>query len=449
VAGAASVLAAGVAAFVLDPRLGVAALGLPALVVVAASPSLGAALLLFVLPLEELASLVSGSMLTFHKLLGMAVIGAWGLRVLVRRERVRLPPTAAPLGALVLWGACSTLWSVDPEHTLRVTLTWLQLFGLYLLVVNVLDSPAALRRALYAHLAGASVLAVLGLYIAGHGILQAGRAAVVIDHELVLEPNAFAGALVLPVVIALVAGLDRSRGDFERIGVALAGGLCLTTIVLTLSRGPLLALATVTLLVSVARGRPWLVPGAVLLAAPGLMLVGPELWERLAEGATLADRGAGRLDIWRVGWVVVASAPVHGIGLGCFPLVYFAFLSQATGISWRHVLGVVEKMERYPHNIYVGTAAELGAVGLALLGGVLGAHLRAAWLGWRALEGRRATTANLALVGLAGLVALVVEGATFDVAHRKYFWLCLGLAALTPLQPALATVPAGAVRRAA
>lgn len=431
VIGAAAVaVGAAVAGYAVDPRLGVAMLGLPIIVLVVASPAVGAALLLFALPLEELAGVSPGGAVTLHKLLGVAVIGAWLLGALVRRRAIRVPLIALPLGALVLWGATSMLWSFDPGETLHATATRVQLFGLYLLVVNVLDRPDTLRRALYAHVAGCAVLAVAGLYLAGSGILQAGRAAVVVDQQLVLEPNAFGGALILPVVVSLIAGTDRARPALERIALVVVGTLCLTTIVLTLSRGPLIALATALVVVSIVERRLWLLAAGALVVVPGLLIAGGALWERLTEAATLADRGAGRLDIWRVGWAVFASHPVAGIGLGCFPIIYLSFLSRATGISAKHVAAVLEKSLKFPHNIYVGTAAEGGVVGIALLGASLGAHLRAAFGGWHALATRRHPAAGLALVAVAALVAFVVEGATFDIAHRKYFWLTLGLATL-------------------
>src|SRR5947208_213334 len=83
-------------------------------------------------------------------------------------------------------------------------------------------------------------LAALGLYLAGHGLRQAGRAAIVVNHELLLEPNAFAAALLLPLAVCLGA-IDRTRPAAEVAALVLAGALFVTTIVLTLSRGALLA----------------------------------------------------------------------------------------------------------------------------------------------------------------------------------------------------------------
>jgi len=424
-------LAVGAGAFALAPTLGAAVVALPIGLLVLASPAVGTALLLFVLPLEELAAIAPGGGLTLHKLLGVGVIGAWLLRALVMRQPIVLPLVSLWVGGFLVWAVASALWAVEPGTVIRTGFTFAQLAALYVLVVNVLDTPGRLRLALGAHVAGATALAAIGLVIAQEGILQAGRAAIVIDRQLVVESNAFGGALVLPLVVALVGAVDGTRRFLERAALGVAGLVCATALVLTLSRGPLVALAVALVLVSAARRQLWVPVAGVAVALPGLVLVGPALWERLVEGVTLADRGAGRLDIWRVGWAVVRSHPLAGVGLGCFPAIYATFLSEATGISWRHVMALMRKSDWYPHNIYVGTTAELGAFGIALLLALLAAHLRSAAVAWRRLD-VGAPAAALALTAGAGLAALAVEGVSFDVLHRKYTWLALGLAAAAP-----------------
>jgi O-antigen ligase len=448
VSGGIVLLAAGGLAFLLSPRLGALALAVPVGLIVWTSPALGAAFLLFLLPLEELAALTPDGVLTLHKLLGVAVFGAWAVRALVRHEEVRLPPGLLPLGLLVAWGATSVLWAVDPRIALQTTTTAVQLLAFYVLVANVLDTPATLRRALGAHVAGGVVLSLAALWLMHEGILQRGRAAIVVDQQLLVQPNALAAVLILPVTITLVGALDRGRAGFERIALAAAGVLCLTAVMLTMSRGALFALAAVIAVVSAARGA-WLLVLGLALALPGAWLAGPELAQRLAEGATFADRGAGRLDIWQVGWVVIRDNPLVGVGLGCFPLVYYDYLSQATGISWAHVMGVLHTLQKASHNAYLGTTAELGVIGLALFVWALGAHLRDAFVAWRALDRRRHPAADVMLVGVAALVACVVLAFASDIENRKFLWLAFGMAAVGRLHVARAVRAPASLRRAA
>jgi O-antigen ligase len=432
IAGGAACLVGAVLAWQADPRLGIAALGAPAAVALLASPSLATALLFFSVPLEEVSAVLPGSSLV--KLIGVLAAGSWLLNVLMARGRVRLPPVALPLLGFALWAACSALWAIAPTEVLRLSVTLAQLVALYLLVPNVLDTPLRLRRALDAHVAGAVVLAAVAIRVTEEGVLQQGRTAIVVDGQMLLESNFLAAALIVPVALALVGALDPARRRLARLLLAGAGALCLTAIVLTMSRGALLAIALVAGIVTVARGQ-FIVPlvGA-LLAAPGLAFVGPIFWERWTEAATLADRAAGRLDILEVGWLVVRSRPLAGVGLGGFPLVYYDYLSEAAGVAAKHAEAVAKAMIKFPHNIYLGSAAELGAVGLALLLVALAVHLRAAFRGWRALRAARHPAAPLALATLAGLAALALQGASLDVLYRKYFWMTLGLAALVHLR---------------
>jgi len=447
---AASALAGVALVFPSDPRLGLLGLAAPLGLLVAVSPPTGVALLLFTLPLEELGTLLPSGTLTL-KLLGVLVAGAWLVNTLVRRRPIAVPRSAVPLVLFVVWGAASTAWAAEPAIATRGAATLVQLLLLYLLVLNVLDTPARLRRALHAHVAGGVLLAAFALWLTREGVLQAGRSAIVVNHELVLEPNALAAALLLPVAVCLTGGLDGTRRPLERLCLAIAGMVCVMVMVLTLSRGAFIGLAAIALVVSLARRQPWLIVGVGLVALPGLVVAGPQLADRLLEGVTLADRGAGRLDIWRVASVVIQSHPLLGVGLGCFPAIYFEYLSRAAGVSWRHAFDIASgTMEKYPHNTFVGATAELGVVGLVLLVAALAVHLRQALASWRLLAARRHAAAGLVLASLAGLAAVAVVGLSCDVAHRKYLWLALGLTAVGRL-PGAAVAGAGAppLRRAA
>jgi O-antigen ligase len=443
-------LALAALAFVLDPRLGVVALGAPLGLAMIASPPVGVALLLFVLPLEELGAFSPGGLFTVQKVLGVVVLGGWLLHALVHRQPIRIPSLALPVAAFVLWGAASTLWAAEQATALSMTARYVQLLGLYLLLANVLDSPRVLRGALLAHVGGATALACLGLYLAAQGILQGGRAAIVVERELVLDSNAFAAALLLPVAVCLTGVFDRCRPSLERWGLGVAGTLCLTTMMLTQSRGALVALFTMALVVAVARRRIAFVAAVALLALPGLVLAGPELWQRMSEGLTLVDRGAGRLDIWMVGWVVIASHPLTGVGLGGFPIVYGDYLSAASGISHRHVQGVLQTWRKAPHSSYLGTTAELGVVGLTLFVVTLATHVRSVFKAWRGLEALRHPAAGLLLATLAALIAFAVFSLSFDTVHRKPFWVVLALSTLGSVRRAHVTsVAAEPARRAA
>src|SRR5262249_9156282 len=75
------------------------------------------------------------------------------------------------------------------------------------------------------------------------------------------------------------------------------------------------------------------------------------------------DRGSDRLDIWNAAIQVFKDHPVIGIGADNFK----------TGV------GKVYGVDMMPHSIYIGTAVELGFIGLILLLSWIGVLLVKAW----------------------------------------------------------------------
>jgi hypothetical protein len=151
-----------------------------------------------------------------------------------------------------------------------------------------------------------------------------------------------------------------------------------------------------------------LMAGAALLI-PG---VAAPILGRFSEAA--ADGGSGRLDIWAVGATIFAQHPLFGVGFAGFPAAFtpeVVRISEVPGLSPDSIM-----LARGPHSIFVGTAAELGAIGIALLGLFL----------WRVYSAQ----SGLSLWNFvrAALVATLVQAMLLDVLERKALWLVLGIA---------------------
>lgn len=155
-----------------------------------------------------------------------------------------------------------------------------------------------------------------------------------------------------------------------------------------------------------------------LLSADGnwLMVAGP-LGARFREA--LESGGAGRTDIWAVGWHALGKYWAFGAGLDNFPLVYNEF--SETAARW---LGY----DRGAHNIYLGVFVELGLAGLILLIAAIVVHFRRLK---QALESSR--PGALALHG--AFWGMLLMGATADIVWRKYFWLLWGSVLLVSSSP--------------
>ena len=176
-------------------------------------------------------------------------------------------------------------------------------------------------------------------------------------------PNSFAAMMLLliPPALALAAG----RGSPPRIRW-LAGGLAavfLGGLVLTISRGPWLALALALaawpLLVP---GRPWRrrLGGAAVLAlavlAAGLVLYATLPGVRARFDRLRADHGErSRPIMWRAAWGLFRSAPVAGTGAGSYNILFE-----------RHRPEQFADETQWAHNDYLNTLSDYGVAGFAL-----------------------------------------------------------------------------------
>lgn len=178
------------------------------------------------------------------------------------------------------------------------------------------------------------------------------------------NPNISGGAIAMTMIVALVA-VPRV---WRELLVLVAG----IGVVLTVSRGALLALAASLLLMfvrgNISRRRLGLavVAASLLVAAGGVpawtdndvILKQTDLLDRLTYGGSLADPNTGsRLSLAESGLRQFADSPWVGAGLGA--------------TDWQHALGT--------HNIYVMHLAEHGMLGLGIVPLLLGILLYRAW----------------------------------------------------------------------
>jgi O-antigen ligase len=226
-------------------------------------------------------------------------------------------------------------------------------------------------------------LALLALVVVGYGLLgdvglldlttsfaADGR----LDQPLSYW-NAMGALAAVGVVLCARIAVDATRRVELRGTAAVALLPLLAGLYLTYSRGALaalgLGLVALALLAPEARplweraGRRWRLVvgwGAVLLLAGALVLVAVDRASPPARGATaqrFADIGSNRADYWRVAVDSFAGAPLQGVGTAGFR------------VEWLRERDVAEGAVDV-HSLYLETAAELGLVGLALLGAFVG-----------------------------------------------------------------------------
>ena len=350
---------------------------------------------------------------------------------------VRLRGAAVPTGASILWFAMlgwaglSVLWSANPVASLRFCIVAASLVSL-LVVVSISQTRErdldVFRVAVI--LGGIAVGAyaisrVLGPGLPVHGVAERFSIGTGSD----ADPNILAASLLLPLALSLeriiVGGTRWWRPWMWRVGGVVGAVMVSTAIVLTGSRGGLLAslamlvllLATGVISATTRRATLQIVAGAVGVGLVAVLVVAVDpraVSSLVPAGATdaLARIGAegtsGRAEIWGVGVEICRESCAFGVGIGAFPVAY----DEAAPFSG---VGRFVGQGRPAHNLYLQIAVELGVIGLSLFVAAMLAE-------WR--RSRRITISQ-ALATRPILLGLLVVNLSLSAIWFKYFWLAL------------------------
>jgi hypothetical protein len=400
------------------PLVMLAALGLAVAAAIMQQPIVG--LYLFVAAMLTEASWMLGSV-SAARLLGMLVLVAWVARGLARGRLAIVVPAQAWLAALfALWAFVSVLWAGDTASWVTAWLLLLQSAALYILVVNLVDSVQRLRAVLAIITVVNMALALLTLLQVVIGNVGAGR--VDLGHISVGDPNTQA-VFFLPSAVLWMVWFSQEPRRARKLVLLLGFSLMVMAILATGSRSALMGLALAVVLGALIDRRLWQVAlPAVVLAGVGALLLPSAFTRRLRSLVTLADRGAGRVDIWLVVLRVIQAHPLLGVGLGSFPAAFDRYLSDTPGIV--RSLG----RRRVVHNIFFYAQTELGMLGLALF---------VAFTAWSLARGlaavnkcRQANRPDMAALALAiflSLAGMLVAGLFLNTQYWKLFWVLLAL----------------------
>lgn len=392
-------------------------------------------------------------------------------RLLVRR----LPMVVVPaLPVLVVFGAvqaASTLGAVTPGVSIDKAAEFLvEGLALFLLVTNTVVGADQVRRVVWALLLVGAALGALSLVqsVTGTygqdylGFAQVSEATVGVESDPAAEPvprlagpigetNRYAQAMLVLVPLGLVQALG-GRTRRERLLSAAATALITTGLVLTFSRGAAVGLVVMLLVAAAMRVLKvrWVLLAAGCFAA--VLPFVPAYAQRLATLAEVVDAGnpfasrgvdgaiQGRLSENLSALGAMREHPLLGVGPGGFPSVYQRYVRD---------LGIrPHEGEREAHNLYVGTGAELGLLGLLCFLAVVAVVLRDLLRARRLLAGTDPQAAVLAGGFALALVAHLASGLFLHQAFQRYFWLLLALAACAAAVADARGAPPGAATTA-
>ena len=382
--------------------------------------------------------------LLFVPLAGAALLAA-GREGLAR---LALQPVPWAVAAWLAAGMLAARRAVDPALA-QADLVELGRGLLLLVTVALLSAhPRRLRLAL-----GATVAA--GTLLAAGALLQVGTDFAVgdlgglarIKHAQIYgnvfeprvagplgDPNFFAQVLLPLVPLALAMAREGTR-LVPRLLALLAGAILVGGIVVTYSRGAVVALAVVAALMPFAmrlRKRQVVAIGALLIAP---MLLLPGLPSRLSTLRQVLPGGGDVLRpdssfekrrlVTRTAWEMFLEHPALGVGPGNYA-ARFAELAPRVGSRAREYDEPGEP--QYPHNLFLEVAAETGIVGLLAFAAVavtlFGSAARAA----ARFRGRGEERASRLVAALAvGLVGYFTCSVFLHGHFQRYLWLLAGL----------------------
>jgi O-antigen ligase len=371
--------------------------------------------LAMLVPFEHIAMMSQRALATFALVLAVCVLCGVGLL----SARLQPPSTAAKWWALFLaWTMASTLWAIQPEASLAI-LHLVPMFLIFYLAASTFRiSEKEFNWIMSASILAGGAAAILSIYEFYNGMIIASHQvrATLVAGDIEANPNRFAIRLLLPLSFA-IARVVSARQWWSRL-IALAFMALLSwALILTMSRGTLLAAAVIVLVfvlrTKLLRRRIALIAlTAVVLAAAtpeGLVL-------RLKNSAT--DRGAGRLDIWTVGLTALEHRPVMGAGFNNFSKAYTEYAGYAPHFT---------KIANDAHNIYLAISVEEGIVGLVLFLIALKMQFSTVSKYRSPVEGTRIMLVSCE----AAFCAVLVAGFFGTIIWDKTFWfslVCLVLA---------------------
>ncbi len=246
------------------------------------------------------------------------------------------------------------------------------------------------------------------------------------------DPNFYAQWLVMLVPLAIDRFGDENRGSLRVLAAATAV-LCSTAVVLTFSRGGLIALVAVFGLM-VIRHPPRLrtLVGLAAVVVLALPLFPDGYVDRLSALTDLGGVDIGTDPSIRnreaelsAAWGMFSSRPLSGVGYGNYIESYNEY-ARDLGVN-------LNRKPREAHNLFMETAAETGIPGVIVLGGVFTAAfaaLRAGRRRFRAMGDHRADGIGYALA--VALVGYLLTSMFLHMAFARLVWLLLGLALAFP-----------------
>ena len=341
----------------------------------------------------------------------LAALGASGKRWL---------PNVQHLAHLTFAGVVLVCWAASPwaDHGEQLVEDYFKILVFYLLLVTLVSDEVKLERLLAAFLAIMFVYMMHSLweYHNGRHAFRMGIVRLIGVDSTLGDPNSFGASILYALPFVVPFWRHRPRW-YVRCFLAAFVGLSCVCIGLTGSRGSLVGLILLALMLILRSRYRWWLLGAGVMAAPLMFaalppslqtrfetIVNPEVGPANAQGSAM-----GRLEGLEKGLEQWAKYPVTGCGPGAF--------RPATG-------SLIET-----HNLYGEVLGETGTLGgLAFLGvlAAYGVNLCRVWRAYRQHPEWGKDFLYEAAAAIAVAVVLLLFEGNFGHNLFRFSWLWYG-----------------------
>lgn len=383
-----------------------------------------------------------------------AMLAVVALRYLARGELARdLPKLTLLLGAYVASIAASALYAHDAALTFEELIVTVKNAIIALAIIGLVTDFDRFRVAVFALVATAAGLGALSVlqYATGTFLHDYGGLANATLHHIadaqdswrlsgpLSDANFYAMILVLALPIAIDRAVHAAASRWWRLVAAAAALLIALAIVLTYSRGALVAMAVMALVAGWSM-RARLLPIAALAAVvafAAMHLLSAQYTTRVVQAvedvrATVGGTGyaedpavSGRLSEMLAALAMFRDHPLFGVGFNQSTILY-----QDTAM----IEGLMARgSDREAHSLYLEVLAERGLFGSAVFAGLLLFALLSTTTAARTLAtaGLR-SQALLARAYGTGLMGFLTASIFLHDGYPRYFWLALALALALP-----------------
>lgn len=418
------------------------------------SPILGVLVLAFVIPLENLVEIENSvlgdsfdSGLSWVRVIGMVVFGAWGLQRVINRQswsRILSASILWPALLFLLLAGASLMWVVESEIAIEDLLTTVQLLALVLLVVDVVDSRVRLEWVVRMLVLGGLVM--LGLTLA-QGFLP--QLSIVGEQHNVRAGGSISGGvndtanyIVLITPLAFYMLRARAAHMWRMLGLTYVV-LAPLGVTETFSRigfviFPMVFASQVWDMAMERRRNIAYIAAGGLIA--GGMLVATVDWDAVLDRVDTIGPGikgtegegvdTSRMHHWLGAIAIFDDHPLVGVGYGNYGVHFRDTYQYLVPDKW-----VVRfyTSQRSPHSSFLGLLAELGLIGTLAWLWLIATAIIGALRSWIATpRANRESHRVLSQAVFFSLCAYLLYSVFAEVHLDKLLWLLLGLASVLP-----------------